>query len=145
MRIIVTGSRTWRDRYTIWDALNDELPSIMPVANGHGPDFIVMHGANPSGADRFAADWVEYICDYPGQIAQKPYPVTSEEWMRIGRGAGPLRNQRMIDDGADIVLAFVTRCVSPKCEGSKPHRSHGTADCIVRAHSAGIPVKEWVA
>lgn len=52
------------------------------------------------------------------------YPA---DWKRDGRGAGPIRNQRMIDEGKPhIVIAF---------PGGK-----GTADMVMRAEMAGIPV-----
>lgn len=40
-------------------------------------------------------------------VPHKPFPVTSEEWARIGPKAGPLRNMRMLTEGCpDLVVAF---------------------------------------
>jgi hypothetical protein len=51
------------------------------------------------------------------------------EWKTHGTKAGPIRNQRMIDEGKpDLVVAF---------PGGK-----GTADMVRRAKAAGITVKE---
>jgi hypothetical protein len=49
-----------------------------------------------------------------------------------GKAAGPIRNQRMIDEGKpDLVIAF---------PGGR-----GTADMVSRAKKAGIPVQEITA
>jgi hypothetical protein len=54
--------------------------------------------------------------------------VFHADWERHGKAAGPIRNQAMIDAGADLVIAF---------PGGR-----GTADLIRRARKAGIPVRE---
>ena len=51
------------------------------------------------------------------------------DWSTHGRAAGPIRNQQMVDRGADICLAFPTSS------------SIGTWDCVRRAKAAGIPVE----
>jgi hypothetical protein len=43
-------------------------------------------------------------------------------------GAGTDRNQKMLEAGADLVIAFPD--------------GRGTADMVRRAHRAGIPVRE---
>jgi hypothetical protein len=83
---------------------------------------IIVHGANLQGADRHAADWAR-----ENEIAQEPHPA---DWARHGRAAGPIRNQEMIDAGADVCLAFPLP------------QSRGTVDCIRRAKEAGITVIE---
>lgn len=51
------------------------------------------------------------------------------EWLSYGRAAGPIRNQRMIDEGKpDLVIAF---------PGGR-----GTADMVRRARAADIEVRE---
>ena len=49
-------------------------------------------------------------------------------WKNLGRKAGPLRNQKMVDLGADICIAF------PQGE------SRGTRNCMKLADKAGIEV-----
>ena len=49
------------------------------------------------------------------------------DWKRYGRAAGPIRNQEMVNLGADVCLAF------PR-EGSR-----GTKNCMEAARKAGIP------
>jgi hypothetical protein len=40
----------------------------------------------------------------------EPYEVTQGEWDELGKKAGPLRNQRMLDEGKpDLVVAFPGR------------------------------------
>ena len=51
-------------------------------------------------------------------------------WKYLGRSAGPLRNQEMLDSGKpDIVIAF-----------PMPN-SRGTWDMVARAKRAGVPVE----
>jgi len=51
------------------------------------------------------------------------------EWDKIGKKAGPLRNQRMLDEGKpDLVVAF--------------SGSGGTKDMVRRAVKAGVSVHE---
>lgn len=52
------------------------------------------------------------------------------DWKLHGEGAGPRRNQRMLNEGQpELVLAFVNK---PLAE------SRGTADMVRRAKAAGI-------
>ena len=51
------------------------------------------------------------------------------EWVVYGKAAGPIRNQEMLEAGADLVLAFPGQ------------NSKGTWDMIRRAKSAGVPVE----
>lgn len=111
MRILVTGSRYWGDRDLLWMTLNRIVP----------PFSTIVHGDCPSGADRLAADWVEAQPD----VKVEAHPAN---WSLEGKGAGPMRNQRMVDLGADLCIAF------PQGE------SRGTRDCMRRARAAGIPV-----
>ena len=55
--------------------------------------------------------------------------VAEADWAKHGRKAGPIRNQRMIDEGRpDLVVAFPG--------------GTGTADMVERARVAGIRVIE---
>lgn len=117
MRIIVTGSRHWSDRMAVWTALEEAVRDLPPE-----DDLTIVHGGCPTGADAIAAKWAPM------------YGATAEafraDWS-TGRRAGPIRNQRMVEAGADVVLAF------PLPDG------RGTQDCMRRARLAGIPVKVW--
>ncbi|QIS02344.1 DUF2493 domain-containing protein [Nocardia brasiliensis] len=107
-RVLVTGSRTWTDHSAIQYAL----------APFRSRDAVLVHG-NARGADRIAAGiwhaWGEH---------DEPHPA---DWEREGRAAGLRRNQRMVDAGADVCLAFI--------QDNSCGASH-TAD---RAQAAGIP------
>jgi hypothetical protein len=57
------------------------------------------------------------------RVPPEPYPA---DWS-FGKSGGPVRNQKMVDAGADVCLAF------PLPD------STGTVDCMERARIAGIP------
>jgi hypothetical protein len=112
IRILITGSRDWNDYEVIERAILDV------VGNTTGPVMIV-HGA-ARGADTIA-----------GEIAKKhAFSVETHPalWNKHGKAAGPIRNQEMVDTGADVVLAFLLP------------GSVGTKDCIRRAKAAGLLV-----
>jgi hypothetical protein len=112
MRIIVCGGRNFRDRRAVFDAL-DRLHAK------RGIDFLIQGGAH--GADYLAWQWAN--------VRGVPCGSYPADWDTLGRKAGPIRNQQMIDEGcADGVIAF---------PGSK-----GTADMITRARRAGLTVWE---
>ena len=116
MRVLVCGSRDFTHRKII-DAALFGLAHIEA-------DLTVMQGG-ARGADMFAREWAD-------DFLPEGHSLTFlADWKTHGRGAGPIRNQRMLDEGRpDMVLAFV----------SKPlHESRGTADMIRRAMTAGIP------
>lgn len=113
-RVLVTGSRNWSDEETLSGALNEQ------VRRNDWEPILVVHGDCPTGADALAARWARSTwlskCE--------PHPA---DWS-IGKKAGPLRNQQMVDLGADVCLAFPLP------------QSRGTYDCMRRAEAAGIPV-----
>jgi hypothetical protein len=112
-RIIVCGSRDWRDYETIRRVLDDLL-------DARGP-FVLVHGACPTGADSIARAWGVGVVDL------EPHPA---DWRGpLGNGAGLARNELMASLGADLRRAF--------WDG----RSRGTKDMIRRAVSHGIPVR----
>lgn len=111
MRVIVTGDRNWDDPVTIQNELA-KLP----------PDSTVVHG-DCRGADRWAGRLAREL-----GLTVVAWPA---EWKKHGRKAGPIRNQEMVDSGADLVLAF-----HPDLG-----RSKGTRDCVRRAQRARIQVR----
>lgn len=94
------------------------LESLWVVAGGKRPEVAawMLNGRCPTGLDAIALKWAE-----GNGIHVRVYPA---DWS-AGRSAGPLRNQKMIDD-AEVLLAF---------PGGK-----GTADTIRRAETKGIGV-----
>lgn len=121
MRILITGGRSWADEETIANAILD-LKNWYPF---DWEDVVIVHGDCPTGADAMAQKFAE-----ESDLITERYPA---EWSKYGRAAGPQRNQKMVDLGADVVLAFIM-------PGSR-----GTADCVKRAKKAGLTVKEFQA
>lgn len=110
-RVLVCGGRDFHD----YDFINNEL---IRLNHQRGPFTCVIHGA-ATGADEEAMGWARMM-----KIPHKP---VAAEWEKHGKAAGPIRNQRMIDEGKpDLVIAF---------PGGR-----GTADCVHRAEKAGIEV-----
>jgi YspA, cpYpsA-related SLOG family len=127
-RVLVTGSRDWRDHETIRSVLDACRASLMP-----GDVMVVVHGDNKSGADAIAAHWVRHTFRYGADgvpVAAEPHPA---DWLRLGKRAGAARNQEMADKGARVCYAFYWAGAG----------NIGTADCAERARGAGIPVGDY--
>ena len=109
-RVLVCGGRDYADRrkvYAVLDVAHAANPIVMLIAGG------------ANGADSLAVDWARGI--------SVPYQVFNADWEHNGRAAGPLRNQRMLDEGKPhLVIAF---------PGGR-----GTADMVRRAEKANVPV-----
>lgn len=144
---VVTGSRDWTDRETIFRALVDEAPEL------------VLHGAcgldadNPSwekfcfrltsvpgerivlsiaadselcGADRFADEWAVSV--------GVPVLRLPARWQSRGRSAGPIRNTRLmrvaeaLQDAAHRVVGL----------GFPLGVARGTRDCLNKLDTASI-------
>ncbi len=90
MRLLVCGGRYFTDE--IW--LYRELDTIHREQR---VDFLIAGDA--LGADQLATQWA-----LANKIANRMYFA---QWERLGRGAGPERNKRMLVDGKpDLVVAF---------------------------------------
>lgn len=86
MRVIVCGSRRWRDRAAIANRLFD-----LPV------DSTIVHG-NAQGADRIAHQEARKL-----GLLVEPHAA---DWGGLGKRAGLIRNTMMASLGADLCLAF---------------------------------------
>jgi hypothetical protein len=89
VKIIVCGSRLYKERKIIFDALDaihDESPITLLIEGG------------AKGADRIARDWAE----------SRGVEVHTEppDWDKYGDSAGPIRNNKMLMMKPDLVLAF---------------------------------------
>jgi hypothetical protein len=115
-RVMVTGSRDWADAQAIEDALEGQLVE-------HGAITLV-HGA-ARGADSIADKWARRRIAEGAKIHVERYPAN---WNKYGKRAGPLRNQKMVDLGADVVLGFPIA------------GSVGTRHAMKAARKAGIRV-----
>ena len=108
VKVLVCGGRTWNDRGSVSRVLSLLRPTE------------VIHGA-ASGADQLARDWALH-----NQVLIRQFPA---DWAKHGKAAGPMRNQRMLDESKpDVVVAF---------PGGR-----GTADMVRRAKAAGVRVME---
>lgn len=123
----MTGSRQWQEPLTVWQQLY--ALGIQAYGDYDGGHFLtVVHGNAATGADRMAQQWVQlspFELWKPVQITEEPHPA---DWS-LGRGAGFIRNQYMVDLGADLCLAFIR------------NNSRGATDCLSRAEAAGIECK----
>jgi hypothetical protein len=112
-KVLVCGGRDYNNTGYVWDTLR-EIHMQRPIAQ-------IIHGG-ATGADTAAKRWAEL-----NSVGQYIFPVTQEDWRELGRKAGPLRNQRMLDLGKpDVVVAFPG--------------GTGTADMVRRAEKAGVTV-----
>ncbi len=140
--IIVTGERDWRDRETIYRALDEELQGWMaqsPIGTSAGEKhlklFTLRHGV-AEGADWIANDWARErgvtVERFPAQWKD---PVSGQ----YDSGAGPRRNRDMAkkDPKADKVCAFWSGKMRVKF--GKTEYS-GTLDMIKAALTESIPV-----
>lgn len=116
-RVLVTGSRHLNDRRLVADVLTSAWSHA-----GEPTDVVLVHGDCPYGGANLLAE--QYATSRGWRV--EPVPA---DWRRIGRAAGPVRNQDMVDRGADLAVAF-------PAPGSR-----GTWDCLRRAESAGIPTR----
>ena len=141
--ILVTGSRTWRDRKVLWDAMDQAFAEGAVALKGDDDwRVVIRHGACPKGADAMAAEWVRIRKMIWGErLAEDRCPAN---WGKYGRRAGPIRNGLMVDAGADLALAFLMDCFSPACS-PVPHYSHGAGSCASLAAKARIRTRRFTA
>lgn len=128
--LIVTGSRDWLDRRSVWNPLNQ-------VRRGYpGRRILIRNGKARKGVDHLVSRWTERYAHLG--IEEDPHRA---DWDIHGNQAGFLRNQEMVDAGADFLMAWANPCTknAPWCP-KVIHPSHGTAHCVDRAKEAGIRV-----
>ena len=113
MRVLVCGGRDFNNPGWLGVTLSE-------LSRDAGWEVLIEGGA--PGADRQAREWA---------IANGLEVETFDaEWHRHGRRAGPIRNQRMLEEGRpDLVIAFPG--------------GHGTANMVRQAREAGILVHEF--
>ena len=116
MKVIACGSRHWTNGPSILEVLERFRPFASQV--------ILLHGG-ARGADALAAYFAQHMG--MGVVA---YPA---DWEAHGRAAGPIRNQRMLDENPDVELVLGFTPDPPGKPGS------GTWDMLRRAHDKHIP------
>ena len=112
-KLLVTGSRDWTDRAVVDAALLEAYLEL----RYYGDEVVLLHGA-ARGLDQIAAEiWKSH------GLRDIPFPAY---WALEGKAAGGIRNQRMVNEGPDLALAF------PLPE------SRGTWDCVRRCKEAQV-------
>jgi len=118
-RVIVTGARDFDNVLMVVSALND-------MYTQYGK-FQLVHGGCPTGADKIADDWY-WKHGWRTYCYAEPQ-VYEARWDIEGNAAGPLRNRRMVNGGAEMGLAF------PLGD------SRGTYDCVSKLKIAKIKTR----
>ena len=108
MRIIVSGSRDFTD-YTFFKNLLDSFLKTLPVEKS---EITFLHG-DCRGTDKMAELYAKQ-----NNCACIAFPA---DWEKYGQSAGPIRNNQMLNEGVDYLVAFTT------------NRSRGTKDIIAKA------------
>lgn len=91
IKIAVTGSRKHKD----YKFIEEKLLEIVKEVNAD--NYILIHGG-AYGADQLS-----------GKVAKKlgwDIKVYNAEWDKYGKRAGPLGNQKIIDEAPDYLIAF---------------------------------------
>lgn len=121
MRIVVSGDRDWSDEETVAEVLK----YCLMIAEESGEELEVVHGnqgkKDGTGLDKMA-----------GRIAKNlgaKVTAVPADW-RIGKGAGPARNKKMLDMDPSFLIAFHADLKS----------SRGTKNCVKEALKRKIPV-----
>jgi hypothetical protein len=114
MTVLVCGGRDynhWRRLHHVLDVLH------------HRFHFDKMITGGAPGADTLADDWAT--------VRGVDHRTVKADWMKFGKGAGPLRNQQMLDEEhPDLCVVFPG--------------ANGTTDMRDRAQLAGVQViHEW--
>ncbi len=130
MKILVCGSRDWTERETIRAWLR-KFPRGSTV----------IHGA-ARGADTIAGEEARAL-----GFTVRAYPA---DWTTNGKAAGPIRNQRMLDEehlrgttigGVALPFQPFDRCLAFTWVLRKEEQSGrvtGTGDMVIRCVTAGI-------
>lgn len=112
-RILICGDREWTNYELVLRCVRK--------ANATEPIDLIIEG-ECRGADVMGRRAAEACGIY---IA--PFPA---EWDRLGKRAGPVRNQQMLDEGKPTEVWAFHDCLA---------QSRGTTDMINRCRKAGVP------
>src|SRR5574339_101825 len=98
-RFLICGIREWPYYFPI-------LMIVGGLKRVYGDDIVIIHGAQSKkgpngeyrGVDQFVGRAARQL-----ELEEEPYPA---DWKKLGRAAGPIRNQQMLDEGKpDRVIA----------------------------------------
>ena len=109
MVVLVCGGRGYINKTRVYETLDI-------IHSGETPITLLIEGG-AAGADLLGKQWA---------VERKvPVKTYKADWLRLGNGAGFVRNQQMLDEGKpDLVVAF---------SGGR-----GTADMVRRAYLAKV-------
>lgn len=114
MRILICGATYFTD----FDKLHEEILKILAEKKLNN---ITIISGMAKGADTLAVQFAELY-----DIPCLKFPA---DWARYGKGAGPVRNQQMLDEGKpDLIIAFPMQS------------SRGTRDMINRGLMEDVEV-----
>lgn len=118
--VLFTGSR--KAERDVWEPVVEDCLDVIRLwllryVGTHRP--VVRQGGAP-GIDTLARR-------AGGRLRWTPDEMPAR-WMELGPNAGPIRNQAMVDKGADVAIGILAQTHSP-----------GTVDCLARIHNAQIP------
>jgi len=113
--VLVFGGRHFDREEILFHALD----LVLMQCEARAVNLTILQGGAP-GADQLARDWASY------QDGDVELITENAEWQRLGRSAGPKRNQAMLDKyNPDYYVAMPG--------------GPGTADMTQRCKTAGIP------
>lgn len=118
--LLVCGDREWK-KVGIVRRVLEQI--------GVGPGWIVIEG-DCRGADRIGGTVARTLGAHV-----EPFPA---DWPRYGRGAGPVRNEQMLQRLA--ALKAEGHAVRAVAFHPDLRRSKGTRDMVTRLENAGVPV-----
>lgn len=133
VRVLITGSRTWKDHRAIYEALDAVL--------AEHPGMVLVSGACKDGADAIAEQWAA-LRGFPEERVER-HPA---EWRKYRNGAGFRRNAEMVSKvaaGPGVCVAAIDLCEKPNCDKPKPHGSHGAIHCAGLAIAADISTEPF--
>ncbi len=117
MRVIVTGAMQWADV----EAVRRELAKLPPGST-------VVHG-DADGADALAGQVAREL-----GFAVEPFAKEEQDYRRYGKAAWKGLNERMLESGADLVLAFHP-------ELGVPGKARGSGHLAELARGRGLEVR----
>jgi hypothetical protein len=117
MRVLVTGSTQWTDA----DAIRRELAALPS-------DSVVIHG-DCTGADALAGAVAREL-----GLAVEAWAKNDDDYRRYGKAAWKRLNERMLESGVDLVLAFHP-------ELHQAGKARGSRHLIDLAEGRGVAVR----
>lgn len=113
MKILICGDRNWSNENKIYEILN--------IYRKHEKSVEIINGG-ARGADSIAAKI--------GKELGFKVTTIKADWKKYSRAAGPIRNEKMIREKPDVVIAF----------HDKISESKGTKNMIETAQKNKVPV-----